>query len=119
MTPIPQSSDISPIDYLDFIRKQVFCCTCLQDNQIEPSHLESVGMGRDRKKELLEHYSAIPQCRKCHSEFHQLGLNRYQDKHRINLFRMSQYYLTAYLYKKTNIGVIGAKQKHIIQHAEA
>ena len=76
-------------------------------------------MGRNRKRELLEHYTAIPQCRPCHSEFHQLGFRRYQEKYQINLFRLSQHYLTAYIYKETKIGVLNAKQRNIIQHGEA
>ena len=111
--------DISPNNYLDFIRKQKYCCTCLKNVKIEPSHIEAIGMGRNRKLELLEHYTAIPQCRMCHSEYHALGLNQYQKKHHINLYQVCLYYVTSYLYKETGVGILYGKHKSIIESAEA
>ena len=110
--------DISPNDYLKFIRKQKFCSNCMQEVQIEPSHIKAVGMGRNRKKQLIEHYTAVPMCRPCHIEWHTIGSKAFQSKHHVNIYEVNQIYLMAYLYHKTGIGeVVG--YGNIVQYAEA
>ena len=72
------------IKYLDYIRG----CTCLVcfAPSPDPDHLEAIGMGGNRKKPTLKHYSAIPLCRLHHTERHALPLKDFEDKYKINLW---------------------------------
>lgn len=75
------------IDYLAFIRSQdcaVKSHECL--GGIVPAHLETVGMGRDRKKPSLIHFSAVPLCNLHHIQ--QEGRTaRFNEKYNIDLWR--------------------------------
>ena len=59
-------------------------------------------MGRDRNKPLREHYTAIPVCRICHTEYHNLGKKMYSIKHQINPYEIALYYLSKFLIKGRN-----------------
>ena len=83
--------------YLDDIREQSYCSLCYKKEAIEPHHVKFIGMGRNRKRELVEHYSAIPVCRPCHTEYHNLGELAYSKKHNINPYEIAWYYLSKYL----------------------
>ena len=95
---------MTPRGYYEWIQKRTFCCTCGIRGKVDASHLEAVGMGRNRKKELLLHYSLIPQCRTCHIELHKLGLDRYEREKLLNLYKINQKYLVAYIYENTLVG---------------
>lgn len=82
---------------MNYIRQQEVCCLCYNKKPIEPHHICFIGMGRDRKKELREHYSAVPVCRECHIEYHHLGEKAYANKHNINPYELAWYYLANYL----------------------
>ena len=74
------------------------CCLCLKkDIECEPHHIEFVGMGRDRKKELKEHYSSVPVCRVCHQEYHHLGTKQYCRKYNLDRYELVFHYLSNYL----------------------
>ena len=53
----------------------------------DPDHLEAIGMGGNRKKPSQKHYSAVPLCRLHHTERHALGIPRFEDKYKINLWK--------------------------------
>ena len=53
----------------------------------DPDHLEAIGMGGNRKKPSQKHYSAGPLCRLHHTERHALGIPRFEDKYKINLWK--------------------------------
>tara|TARA_R110002012_G_scaffold36532_9_gene103067 strand:- start:2260 stop:2544 length:285 start_codon:yes stop_codon:yes gene_type:complete len=91
---------ISTKDYLDYIRQQPHCCFCYTKGIVEPHHIKYIGMGRDRKKSLREHWSAVPVCRPCHSEYHSLGEKVYSTKHQINSYEIVYHYLSKYLQEK-------------------
>ena len=56
--------------YLEFIRKQK-CCSCGAPAKNDPHHTDSKGSGGSD-------LSAVPLCRKCHSECHNLGVMTFQ-----------------------------------------
>ena len=74
---------LSSKKYLDYIRKQP-CLVCgLQP--CDPDHLEARGMGGagTEKKD----YSCVPLCRIHHSERHQAGNEKFENKYGINLWK--------------------------------
>lgn len=54
--------------YLQFLREQG-CCFCPALAPSDPSHLCSRGWREPRRDDR----AAVPHCRRCHNEFHQLG----------------------------------------------
>ena len=73
------------LEYIDYIRDQE-CLVCFK-SFVDPDHLEAIGMGGNRKKPSLKHYSCIPLCRIHHTERHSLGLPRFEKKYKINLWK--------------------------------
>ena len=90
------SKDIS-LKYIDYIRSQDQCCVCLEYGQTEPHHLVSVGMVRNRKKPMGEHFSAVPVCRECHQNYHNIGLKAFEEQWNQNMFRTNHKYLVLFL----------------------
>ena len=73
------------LKYLDYVRG-LYCLVCFTSSP-DPDHLEAIGMGGNRKKPTLKHYSAIPLCRLHHTERHALPLKEFEDKYKINLWK--------------------------------
>ena len=90
-----------PLDYLMNIREQYRCSVCLKEKNIEPHHIIQIGMGRDRKKQLIEHYSAIPVCRPCHQDYHSLGKKTFQFKYNVNIYEIAFDYLSKIIYTES------------------
>jgi len=44
----------------------------------------------------LKDYSCVPICRKHHTERHDLGLRRFEEKHNVNLWKEAFYLLRGY-----------------------
>ena len=72
------------LSYLDYIRGR-YCLICFTEGP-DPDHLEAIGMGGNRKKPTLKHFSCIPLCRLHHTERHALTLREFEDKYKINLW---------------------------------
>ena len=79
------SANKDSLKYLDYIRG----CTCLVCFALspDPDHLEAIGMGGNRRKPTLKHHSATPLCRMHHTERRTLGIPRFEDKYKINLWK--------------------------------
>ena len=71
-------------EHLEKVRK-MHCLVC--GLQGEPHHLKAIGMGRNRKREMLEHYTAIPLCHNHHIEIETIGVERFNSLHRIDVWR--------------------------------
>ena len=59
-------------------------------------------MGRDRKKPLFEHYTAIPLCPEHHLAFypesiHRLGISRFNALHNIDVWQEAFKLITKYM----------------------
>jgi hypothetical protein len=85
---------IKMLDYIRYIR-ECLCIVC--DAPAEPHHLKRVGMGRDRKKKLREHLSAISLCHEHHMQLHNIGEMKFTNKYRIDLWRCSHRLLISFL----------------------
>lgn len=57
------------------------CCICGQACDIH--HVDRVGLGRDREEIVHEGMEALPLCRIHHTEDHNLGEQRFQEKYHI------------------------------------
>lgn len=94
---------IKSTDYVQHIREQYFCCGCMKDNiSLDPHHVISIGMGGNRKKESVKHFSCIPLCRKCHREYHDLGRKKFEKKKDVKVFELIHYYFSNYIYTIIN-----------------
>ena len=73
------------LKYLDYIRR-CYCLICFSENP-DPDHLEAIGMGGNRKKPTLKHYTCIPLCRLHHTERYAIGTTEFEAKYKINLWK--------------------------------
>ncbi len=61
---------MSGLNYISWLRGMP-CIVCHRPG--EPHHLKAVGLGRNRKKDIAEHWTAVPLCRQHHDEYHTWG----------------------------------------------
>ena len=87
------------LKYLDYIRG-CYCLICFSPNP-DPDHLEAIGMGGNRKKPTLKHFSCIPLCRLHHTERHSLGTKGFEDKYKINLWKEAFKLIRGYYERKS------------------
>ena len=85
------------LDYVDFIREQPCCVT---GRQAEPHHLDALGMGANRNKPNIKHFTCIPLSREIHTELHAKGINYMQEKYRIQFWEEAYYYCLKYFLTK-------------------
>ena len=81
--------------YIEYIK--TYGCTACYDRTVDADHLNTVGMGNDRKKPRQEDFSCIPLCRKCHTERGQIGDTLFEKKHKVNLWKDLNHYLMEFL----------------------
>ena len=82
-----------PTDYLDFIRSH----TCMVCPQVAiPHHVITVGMGRDRRRQLPEHYSAVPVCPSHHHELEH-DKAKFEETYRVDVFEMVVKYFQQFI----------------------
>lgn len=62
--------------YLAFLR-ELACCFCKAPGPSDPSHLCSRGWREPRRDDR----AAVPHCRRCHGEWHQLGPEETMRRH--------------------------------------
>ena len=82
------------LKYLDYIRG-CYCLICFSESP-DPDHLEAIGMGGNRKKPTLKHYTCIPLCRLHHTERHAIGIPRFEAKYKINVWKEAFKLLRSY-----------------------
>ena len=69
--------------YLDYIREKP-CLVC-GITPCDPDHLEARGMGGANSE--MKDLSCVPLCRIHHTERHQFGNQKFEDKYSINLWK--------------------------------
>ena len=74
----------------------------MQGVKIDPHHIIPIGMGGNRKKENMKHYSCIPVCRKCHREYHDMGRTQFEKKHKVNVFELIHHYFASFIFTCSN-----------------
>lgn len=97
-SPFPDESlSIDPKEYLDHVRK----LPCLISGKAaDPHHLKAVGAGRKRSTSKLEDYMIIPLFRQYHTEVEQIGLAKFEEKYKINLYECALLILTKWIFHK-------------------
>lgn len=89
---------VDPLEYVEYIRSQP-CVICAKPGAY-PHHIKRIGMGRDRKKRLKEHFSAIPLCNLHHSELHDKGDDKFFYVYGIELWQKAHELLVEYLVRR-------------------
>lgn len=54
---------------------------------VDAHHMDTVGMGGNRKKGCIEDYSCVPLCRGHHQEWHNMGNTEFEKKHYVNMWK--------------------------------
>ncbi len=68
----------SSLDFLEFVKRQN-CCRH-RDRPATAHHMEPVGMGGSRNKEIIEHLSAVNVCDECHMEIEHPDTSSFRNK---------------------------------------
>ena len=87
------------LEYLDYMREQSCCVT---GREADLHHLEAIGADHNRKKPNQKHFTIIPLTRELHTEVHQIGLNKFQGKYRVQLWQEAYYYFAKWLLIRIN-----------------
>ena len=82
-------------EYIEYVRKQP-CAVCMKTPS-DADHLETIGMGRDRKKRGPYDLSCIPLCREHHNHRHQYGKTKFGDVYTEDVSRAAFNTLRVYL----------------------
>jgi len=81
-------------EYLKYVRKHPCSVAgCTNIGQVEADHLEARGMGGRKRKGThtgtLVDFTCVPLCRSHHTERHSKTLRDFEDKHKINLWKVN------------------------------
>ena len=76
-----RDAKIINLAFLAFVRTKP-CCACLKPGPSDADHLQAVGRGSAKRNDL----TAIPACRKCHSQRHQIGNKSMEVIYQFNLW---------------------------------
>ena len=89
------------INYTKYIKyvKTMPCAVCYS-KPVDPDHLETIGMGGNRKKRSPKDLTCIPLCRKHHSERHQIGNYQFEAKYSMSLWKEAFYLLRRYILER-------------------
>ena len=83
--------------YLEYIKEKP-CLVCGK-MPVDPHHMEAVGMG-GANRDGFKDYSCVPLCRIHHSEYHQNGIHKFEEKYQVNLWKDAFNLLRRYLIAK-------------------
>lgn len=72
-------------DYIDYV-KSLKCTICFAHNP-DPDHLQALGMGSNRKKSNMRHWSVVPLCRLHHRERHDTSIEAINAKYKVDLYK--------------------------------
>ena len=90
-------------EYLKWFRKQEFPCIITMQGAV-PHHIVPVGMGRNKKLDLPEHWMLVPLSNEYHTQgnksVHKLGIEKFQLRHDVNLYEEGYKFLVKYLEDK-------------------
>lgn len=83
------------LEHLEVVRN-MDCCLCGQG--ASPHHMKAIGMGRNRKNEMREHYMTIPLCVKHHTEWHAMGNRAFNVKYQVDMWMITANIMADILY---------------------
>ena len=73
------------LEYYEYMKSEECCITGTEF--ADPHHLIAIGMGQSRKKPSSKHFTIVPLCREMHTELHQIGIHKFQEKYNIQLWQ--------------------------------
>lgn len=82
-------------EYLDFIRTKP-CVACGKRAPTDPDHLIARGWREGKRLDLF----TLPLCRKCHSQRHQWGNQKFQEHWQLNLWEQVARLMAEYMKKE-------------------
>lgn len=74
-------------DFINLVK--TFGCSVCGDSPVDAHHLDTIGMGSNRKKDLEEDFSCVPLCRQHHQQWHQVGDTEFLKITNINLWKVN------------------------------
>ena len=68
---------------------KTFGCSVCGASPVDAHHMDTIGMGGNRKNDCEEDFSCVPLCREHHQQWHQLGDIDFSRLNHVNLWRIS------------------------------
>jgi len=75
------------LNYKKWHKENFGFCLITGSTTIEQYHVMAVGMGNNRKKNIPEHLTLISLVKPLHDELHAIGLNKFEEKYNINIYK--------------------------------
>ena len=91
------------LKYLKYRKKKSCGCEVCFNTPADLHHLEAIGMGNNRKKPTLKHFSVVDLCRLHHTEIHMMGQKEFEKKYNINLWKEIYKHLREIICKKVEL----------------
>ena len=79
-----QEQKLQSKKYLDYIKEKP-CLVC-GTMPCDPHHMDAIGMGGANKNGSKD-WTCVPLCRIHHGEYHSYGLNKFETRYNINLWK--------------------------------
>lgn len=77
-------------EYLDFIRRK-HCLVCLSAG--EPHHVQARGRNNAKRND----FTSVPLCRKHHSEIEQIGRQKFEELHEVEIWKEAAYFIIEFV----------------------
>ena len=74
-------------DFINFVK--TFGCSVCGSSPVDAHHLDTIGMGGNRKKDGVEDFSCGPLCLEHHNEWLQVGDTDFSRLNYVNLWKVS------------------------------
>ena len=86
---LPKPIRLKDEDFLAFVR--TYTCLVCRSEQSDAHHLVTGGVGTKGPD-----FFTVPLCRTCHALLHQIGPNRFQENHDVNLWHINAFLVVQY-----------------------
>lgn len=73
--------------FIEFVK--IFGCGVCNLSPVDAHHLDTIGMGGNRKRDCMEDFSCVPLCREHHQEWHRIGDTSFYNKYEVNLWKVN------------------------------
>ncbi len=94
----------SHFKYLEYVASLPCCVGIGCNGDTVAHHLQTVGMGRSRKKPMIEHYTTVSLCHFHHLAYHRLGRKEFEDRYGLNTWKIAHLTLAGWIFQETQNG---------------
>ena len=91
-----RNSKIVALDYLKYLRDKPCLISHVHAGPLDVHHLKAVGWKEWKRNDLV----GVPLCRAAHSEIEKIGMNKFEEKYGLTMWKEVFYLFLEYAVKK-------------------